>query len=73
MLRSLQQVPLSMPRSAGTLLASRSAIPSCGMGIVQRDDRRIYVSEAERPFVRPIAGAFDAYLPKDHKRHSVAL
>jgi oxygen-independent coproporphyrinogen III oxidase len=44
-----------------------------GMGIVQRDHRRIYVSEAGRPFIRLIAAAFDAYLPKDRKRHSVAV
>jgi oxygen-independent coproporphyrinogen III oxidase len=44
-----------------------------GMGIVQREDRRIYVSEAGRPFVRLIAAAFDAYLPKDRKRHLVAV
>jgi len=44
-----------------------------GMGIVQRDDRRIYVTEAGRPFVRLIAAAFDAYLPKDQKRHSGAV
>jgi oxygen-independent coproporphyrinogen III oxidase len=44
-----------------------------GMGLVQRDDRRIYVSEAGRPFVRLIAAAFDAYLPKDQKRYSAAV
>jgi oxygen-independent coproporphyrinogen III oxidase len=44
-----------------------------GMGIVQRDDRRIYVSEAGRPFVRLIAAAFDTYLPKDQRRYSSAV
>jgi oxygen-independent coproporphyrinogen III oxidase len=43
------------------------------MGIIERDGRRIYVTEAGRPFVRLIAAAFDAYLPKDQKRHSVAV
>jgi oxygen-independent coproporphyrinogen III oxidase len=43
------------------------------IGIVQRDGRRIYVTEAGRPFVRLVAAAFDAYLPKDQKRHSVAV
>jgi oxygen-independent coproporphyrinogen-3 oxidase len=43
------------------------------MGIVQCDGRRIYVTAAGRPFVRLVAAAFDAYLPKDQKRHSVAV
>jgi oxygen-independent coproporphyrinogen III oxidase len=43
------------------------------IGIVQRDGRRIYVTEAGRPFVRLVAAAFGAYLPKDQKRHSVAV
>ena len=44
-----------------------------GTGIVRRDDRRIYVTEAGHPFVRLVAAAFDAYLPRDPKRHSVAV
>jgi oxygen-independent coproporphyrinogen III oxidase len=43
------------------------------MGIVRRDERRIYVTEAGRPFVRLVAAAFDAYLPKDQKRYSAAV
>jgi oxygen-independent coproporphyrinogen III oxidase len=43
------------------------------IGIVQRDGRRIYVTETGRPFVRLVAAAFDAYLPKDHNQHSVAV
>ena len=31
------------------------------------------VTEEGRPFVRLVAAAFDAYLPKNHKRHSVAV
>jgi oxygen-independent coproporphyrinogen-3 oxidase len=42
-------------------------------GIVRRDGRRIYVTEAGRPFVRLVAAAFDAYLPKDQKQHSAAV
>jgi oxygen-independent coproporphyrinogen-3 oxidase len=42
-------------------------------GIVQRDGDRIFVTEAGRPFVRLVAAAFDAYLPKDQKRHSLAV
>jgi oxygen-independent coproporphyrinogen-3 oxidase len=43
------------------------------MGIVQRDDHRIYFSEPGRPFVRLVAAGFDAYSTKDHKPHSVAV
>jgi oxygen-independent coproporphyrinogen III oxidase len=42
-------------------------------GIVQRDGHRVYVTEAGRPFVRLVAAAFDAYLPKDQKRHSAVV
>jgi len=42
-------------------------------GVVDRDGGRIYVTEAGRPLVRLVAAAFDAYLPKDQKRHSVAV
>ncbi len=42
-------------------------------GIVRRRGRQIVVTEKGRPFVRLVAAAFDAYLPKNHKRHSVAV
>jgi oxygen-independent coproporphyrinogen III oxidase len=42
-------------------------------GIVQRHDRQIVVTEKGRPFVRLVAAAFDAYLPHNHGRHSVAV
>jgi oxygen-independent coproporphyrinogen III oxidase len=42
-------------------------------GIVARDGRRIVVTEEGRPFVRLVAAAFDAYLPQNNKRHSVAV
>jgi oxygen-independent coproporphyrinogen-3 oxidase len=42
-------------------------------GIVRRDGRRIAMTEEGRPFVRLVAAAFDAYLPKSHRRHSVAV
>ena len=31
------------------------------------------MTEEGRPFVRLVAAAFDAYLPVNHKRHSVAV
>jgi oxygen-independent coproporphyrinogen-3 oxidase len=42
-------------------------------GIVGRDDGRIVVSDDGRPFVRLVAAAFDAYLPQNNRRHSVAV
>ena len=42
-------------------------------GIVRRDGRQITITESGRPFVRLVAAAFDAYLPKNQKRHSVAV
>ncbi len=42
-------------------------------GIVARDGPLIAVTENGRPFVRLVAAAFDAYLPQNNKRHSVAV
>jgi len=42
-------------------------------GIVRRHGRQITITENGRPFVRLVAAAFDAYLAKNHKRHSVAV
>jgi coproporphyrinogen III oxidase-like Fe-S oxidoreductase len=42
-------------------------------GIVARDGHRILVTVNGRPFVRLVAAAFDAYLPQNNKRHSVAV
>jgi coproporphyrinogen III oxidase-like Fe-S oxidoreductase len=40
---------------------------------VARNGSRIMVTESGRPFVRLVAAAFDAYLPQNNKRHSVAV
>jgi oxygen-independent coproporphyrinogen III oxidase len=42
-------------------------------GIVRRHGRHIAVTEKGRPFVRLVAAAFDAYLPRNQKQHSVAV
>jgi oxygen-independent coproporphyrinogen-3 oxidase len=42
-------------------------------GIVRRNGARIALSEDGRPFVRLVAAAFDAYLPQNNRRHSVAV
>jgi oxygen-independent coproporphyrinogen III oxidase len=42
-------------------------------GVVVRNGRRIVLTEKGRPFVRLVAAAFDAYLPKNTKGHSVAV
>jgi coproporphyrinogen III oxidase-like Fe-S oxidoreductase len=42
-------------------------------GIVRREGRVVIMTEMGRPFVRLVAAAFDAYLPKHRARHSVAV
>jgi oxygen-independent coproporphyrinogen III oxidase len=42
-------------------------------GLVQLEGASIRVTEAGRPFVRLIAAAFDAYLPRGGQRHSRAV
>jgi oxygen-independent coproporphyrinogen III oxidase len=42
-------------------------------GIVRRHGRHVVVTEKGQPFVRLVAAAFDAYLPQNQKRHSVAV
>jgi oxygen-independent coproporphyrinogen III oxidase len=42
-------------------------------GMVGIEGRRIVVTDAGRPFVRLAAAAFDAYLPQNKSRHSVAV
>ena len=42
-------------------------------GLVQLDGASIRVTEAGRPFVRLVAAAFDAYLPRGGPGHSLAI
>jgi oxygen-independent coproporphyrinogen-3 oxidase len=42
-------------------------------GLVERDGRGIIVTRRGRPFVRAVAAAFDAYLPRGVARHSIAV
>ncbi|MDE2199266.1 MAG: oxygen-independent coproporphyrinogen III oxidase [Rhodospirillales bacterium] len=42
-------------------------------GLVVRDGARLTVPEAARPFLRHVAGAFDAYLDPQALRHSAAI
>ena len=42
-------------------------------GMASITGRRIAVTAAGRPFVRLVAAAFDAYLPQNKSRHSVAV
>ncbi len=42
-------------------------------GMVRIDGRRVVVTEEGRPFVRLVAAAFDAYLPQNRSRHSIAV
>jgi oxygen-independent coproporphyrinogen-3 oxidase len=42
-------------------------------GLVEIDRRRVMVTERGRPFLRLAAAAFDAYLPSNRTRHSIAV
>jgi oxygen-independent coproporphyrinogen-3 oxidase len=42
-------------------------------GMVTREGTRLTVTEQGRPFVRLVAAAFDAYLPQNRSRHSIAV
>jgi oxygen-independent coproporphyrinogen III oxidase len=42
-------------------------------GLVRMDGPRIQITEAGRPFTRLVAAAFDAYLPQNQARHSIAV
>jgi len=54
-----------------TELEALDALGACG--IVRRRGRQIIITEKGRPFVRLVAATFDAYLPNNRKRHSVAV
>ena len=47
--------------------------PLAAAGMVRIDGRRITVTDQGRPFVRLVAAAFDAYLPQNASRHSIAV
>ncbi|HLF24407.1 MAG TPA: oxygen-independent coproporphyrinogen III oxidase, partial [Burkholderiales bacterium] len=74
------EVDLDSIAIEGTIEAGRAFGEECDAlapfeseGLVQRDGRRIVVTEKGRPFVRLIAAAFDAYLPKEGTHHSAAV
>jgi oxygen-independent coproporphyrinogen-3 oxidase len=52
-------------------IESLSGLVEAGMATV--DGPRIAVTEQGRPFVRLVAAAFDAYLPQNRSRHSIAV
>ncbi len=67
-------VDLDAEAGATDFSAELDALDALGAcGIVRRHGRQIVVTEKGRPFVRLVAAAFDAYLPQNHKRHSVAV
>lgn len=47
--------------------------PLADAGLVVLDDQTITITEAGRPLVRLAAAAFDAYLPANQARHSLAV
>ncbi|HKY87686.1 MAG TPA: coproporphyrinogen III oxidase, partial [Pseudorhodoplanes sp.] len=57
-----------------TFASELSALqPLAAEGVVQIDGSRVMVTEQGRPFVRLVAAAFDAYLPRGQARHSIAI
>lgn len=52
-------------------LADLGALATAGM--IEIQGRRISVTDEGRPFVRLVAAAFDAYLPQNRSRHSIAV
>ncbi len=47
--------------------------PLAEAGMIRIEGRRIAVTDQGRPFVRLVAAAFDAYLPQNRSRHSIAV
>jgi oxygen-independent coproporphyrinogen-3 oxidase len=67
-------VDLDAHGSAADFMAELDAVDAlAASGIVGRNGRRIVMTEEGRPLVRLVAAAFDAYLPQNNKRHSVAV
>lgn len=57
-----------------TFASELSALqPLAAEGVVHVDGSRVTVTEQGRPFVRLVAAAFDAYLPRGQARHSIAI
>jgi oxygen-independent coproporphyrinogen-3 oxidase len=52
-------------------LADLGSLAAAGM--IRIEGRRIAVTDQGRPFVRLVAAAFDAYLPQNRSRHSIAV
>ena len=48
-------------------------VPFVDADMVRIEDRRIAIAESGRSFLRVIASAFDAYLPANRARHSLAV
>ncbi len=47
--------------------------PLADRGLIKLDGRRVEVMPSGRPYLRVVAAAFDAYLPKQTARHSAAV
>ena len=47
--------------------------PLADDGLLVIDGHRLRMTEKGRPFVRLVAAAFDAYLPRGQARHSAAV
>ncbi len=60
--------------NGGALVAELERLrPLAREGLVTLEGRRVRVTERGRPYLRLVASAFDAYLPQNKARHSVAV
>jgi oxygen-independent coproporphyrinogen III oxidase len=71
----LDRLPVEAMRNGDETFARELAdlLPLAAAGMVRIDGRRITVTDQGRPFVRLVAAAFDAYLPHNALRHSIAV
>jgi oxygen-independent coproporphyrinogen-3 oxidase len=61
------------PAAEATIEIARDIVSEDAFGLVEPDADGFAVTERGRPFVRTIAAAFDAYLPRGVATHSSAV
>lgn len=70
----LAALPIAAAQAAPTFEYERAELDAlAAAGLITIEGSRITVTEEGRPFVRLVAAAFDAYLPQNHSRHSIAV
>jgi oxygen-independent coproporphyrinogen III oxidase len=72
--RLMCDLAIDLDKVPGDYSAEIAALqPLAENGVVAIDGRRLAITERGRPFLRLVAAAFDAYLPANAARHSVAV